>query len=51
MFDAGLEKLPRIAVKMVKLTALLAVLVSCVGCAETPSEEMAAASLSAKDLA
>ena len=51
MFDAGLEKLPRIAVKMVKLTALLAALVSYVGCAETPSAEIGAARLSAKDCA
>jgi hypothetical protein len=51
MFDTGLEKLPRSATKMITLTALLAALVSYVGCAETPSEEMGAASLSAKDCA
>lgn len=51
MFDPGMEKLPRSATEMIKLTALLAALLSYVGCAETPSEEMTAASLSAKDCA
>ena len=51
MFDTGLEKLPRSATKMINLTALFAVLVSYVGCAETPSEEIGVARLSAKDCA
>ena len=51
MFDTGLEKFPRSATKMIKFTALLTALVSYQGCAETPSEEMGAASLSAKDCA
>jgi hypothetical protein len=46
-----IAKSPRITVKMVKLTALLAALVSYVGCAETPSEEVVAASLSANECA
>ena len=51
MFDTGLEKLPRSATKMIKLIALFAVLVSYVGCAETPSEQIGVARLSGKDCA
>ena len=51
MFDTRPVKKPRNAMKILNLTALLAVLVSYVGCAETPSAEIGAARLSAKDCA
>ena len=51
MFDTRPVKQPRNAMKILNLTALLAVLVSYVGCAETPSAEIGAARLSAKDCA